>query len=248
MLTEDRKLFILSELEEKGSVTVAEIVKQLNSSESTIRRDLIQMDRDGLLVKVHGGAMKLSSNIVLDEPDVSNKERFFATEKTKIGKFAASLICSGDFVFIDAGTTTKRMLQFITEKDATYVTNGYKHAAILANMGLNVILTGGEVKNSTEAIIGTECVESLRRYNFTKAFVGTNGISENQGFSTHTNDEANIKKLVISRSFKSFILADHSKFNKITAISFSDLNDACIITDFVGNDNYRKLTKIEEVG
>ncbi len=247
MLTEERKSIITAKVEEKGSITVSELVEELNTSESTIRRDLAQLDRDGRLLKVHGGAVKIGSAIMLSEPHVSDKEKLFSSEKSKIGKYAASLICKGDFVFIDAGTTTKKMLKYITEKEATYVTNGFNHAFFLSKLGFKVILTGGEVKYSTEAIIGVDCVETLKKYNFTKCFIGTNGIAENQGFTTHTTDEAIIKKTVIKQSFKCFILADHSKFNKIAAITFCELPNACIITDFVGNDKYRKLTEIKEV-
>lgn len=247
VLTEERKAIILAKVEEKGSITVSELVEELNTSESTVRRDLIQLDHEGRLMKVHGGAVRISPDIMLNEPNVSDKEKRFSNEKSKIAKYAASLISKGDFVFLDAGTTTKRMLKYITEKEATYVTNSFTHANVLSKMGFKVLLTGGEVKASTEAIIGVECIETLKKFNFTKCFVGTNGISVEQGFTTHTTDEASVKRCVLERSFEKYILADHSKFNKIAAITFFDLSNTCIITDFVGNDKYKKLTKIEEV-
>lgn len=89
-----------------------------------------------------------------------------------------------DFVFIDAGTTTERMIDYITESTATYVTNGFNHAKKLAKKNFTVYLVGGRIKQTTEAVIGAEAVDSILKYNFVKCYLGTNGISLSAGFTT----------------------------------------------------------------
>ena len=247
MLTEKRHSQILSILEVKGSVTVSELVEELETSESTIRRDLAFLDRNKWLKKVRGGAVKSESGIILTEPNVPDKKKIFASEKEMIAKYAASAINTRVFMFIEAGITTEKMIGYINEKKATYVTNGFNHARLLAKRGMKVHLMGGEVKESTEAIVGVSCLEMLRKFNFTKCFLGTNGISAESGFTTHDIEEASVKRLAAERSYVTYILADHSKFDKTATVTFADISKACIITDYVTNNKYNSLTVIKEV-
>ncbi len=247
MLTEERHSQILSALEEKGTVTVLELVDMLNTSESTIRRDLAALDHNGRLKKVHGGAIKLDGTMVLNEPDITEKEKLFAKEKEQIAQYAAKTIKKNDFIFLDAGTTTEKMIEYINEKTATFVTNGFNHARLLAARGFKVYLAGGEVKHTTEAIVGDSCIEMLKSYNFTKCFLGTNGISVQRGFTTHNIDEASVKRVAVERGYVSYVLADHSKFDRVAAVSFAQISRACIITDYVKDDNYLTYTIIKEI-
>lgn len=246
MITEDRYKYILKKIEENGSVTVTELTDELMTSESTIRRDLIALDKTGSLKKVHGGATAISESLFL-EHDVSKKKTLFSKEKTEIAKYAASTIKSGDFIYIDAGTTTERMTDFITQKDITVVTNGLSHARKFAAAGIKVYVPAGKYKSVTEAITGTFAAESLSRYNFTKCYMGANGISLKGEISTPDIEEASVKSAAVKKSYVTFILADHSKFDVETAITFAALDKACIITDKVINDIYRKKCILKEV-
>ena len=247
MLTEERYNKILLAVESNSAVSVAELTEITDSSESTVRRDLAVLSKMGKLKKVHGGAVSVESGIIIKEPDMTEKEALNRDEKDKIAKYAAATVKNGDFVFIDAGTTTEKMISYITEKNAIFVTNAFVHAHLLAKKGLKVYMTGGEVKTSTEALVGVECVESLKRYNFTKCFLGTNGVSETAGFTTHNVDEASVKRTATNRSFMTFVLADSSKFEKSAAITFADIKNACIITDKLSDNKYKNLTVIKEV-
>ena len=113
--------------------------------------------------------------------------------------------------------------------------------------GIKTYILGGELKGKTEAIVGTEAVDNLRKYNFTKCFIGTNGISMERGFSTPTIDEAYVKKEAIQRSLNAYVLADHTKFAKTTAITFARLEDAIIITDQKPAQKYMEAAIIKEV-
>lgn len=247
MLTEKRHALILDAIEKKGAVSVTELVEKLGTSESTIRRDLAFLDRNKSLKKVHGGALKLETQMILTEPNVSDKKKLFSDEKDKIAVYAAQTIRSNDLVFIDAGTTTEKMIGYLEEKSATFVTNGLNHARLLAKKGFKVYLAGGEVKLTTEALVGVTCVEMLKNYNFTKSFMGTNGISPEGGFTTHDIEEACVKRIAVQKSYVAYVLADHSKFDKTASVSFSELSKACIITDYLKNDSYRALTVVKEV-
>ena len=139
----------------------------------------------------------------------------------------ASLKNDGVFVYIDAGPTPEYMIEYITAKDATFVTNALSHAVGLARKGFKVYIIGGLIKSVTEAIIDSEAIISLSKYNFTKGFFGTNGLSSDRGFTTPDVREADIKKFAMRRCAKKILLFDLSKFNKISKTTFAagkDLN------------------------
>jgi hypothetical protein len=134
---------------------------ELNASESTIRRDLNALDANGQLTKVHGGAiLKTMAYSTKDDNVVSRKEKN-RDAKNKIAKYAAEQIAPGDFVYLDAGTTTELMIEYITSHQAVFVTNAISHAKRLAERGFTVYLLGGEFKAVTEAIVGEEAVAAL---------------------------------------------------------------------------------------
>ena len=152
MLTEQRHEIILNLLSEKGSITVTELKDILNTSESTIRRDLNTLDEQGRLTKVFGGAVEKINGVSTTELSVSQKADVNTEEKKKIAMYAARLVVPNDFIYIDAGTTTEYLIDYLEEKNATYVTNAVTHARKLAIAGFKVILIGGELKGLTEAV------------------------------------------------------------------------------------------------
>lgn len=247
MLTEERHSIILDTLERQRSADLAELCALLDASESTVRRDLAALAENKLLIKVRGGAMALGENFAAFEHNVEEKSNMFVEEKIAIARYAASLIEDGDFVFLDAGTTTGRLIEFIPSKSVIFVTNAFIHAKRLAQRGFKVLITPGEVKASTEAVVGSEAVMALSHYNFTKCFMGVNGISVHGGYSTPDKGEANVKSSAIGRGRKVFVLADHSKFGKTAAVKFSELRAAEIITDKAANKKYFAETTIKEV-
>ena len=247
MLTEERYQSILSMVNEKNAVTVSELAEYLDISESTVRRDLTALDELGKLKKVFGGATSVSKTEGMYEDSVSMRENLMKDEKIEIGKYCAKTINNADFVYIDSGTTTARLIDFIDNNKATYVTNGIVHARKLAQKGLNAYLIGGRVKSATEAVIGAEAISNLKNLNFSKAFLGTNGIDINAGFTTPDIDEAMTKEAAINRSYMAFVLADHTKFRRVFSVTFAQLKKCCIITDTLPFNQYAKETIIKEV-
>jgi len=176
MLTQERYHSILQMLSERDAVTVAELSEALDTSESTIRRDLNYLHEIGKLKKVLGGATAIQSNTGVTEASFESRVSEMYDEKTAIAQYAATLVHDGDFVFIDAGTTTYRLIDFLTNKKATYMTNGIAHSRKLIQKGFDTHVVGGKIKPFTEAVVGSQAIAQINRLNFTKAFVGTNGI------------------------------------------------------------------------
>ncbi|MGN0466797.1 MAG: DeoR/GlpR family DNA-binding transcription regulator [Lachnospiraceae bacterium] len=246
MLTEERQKLILKLLGEKKTITVTELTEILQTSESTIRRDLNTMHKQGRLIKVHGGATVKEYSMTATEQDMSTKASIHLEGKRKIAQYAAKLICQGDFVYIDAGSTTEILVDYI-DQPAEFVTNGINHARKLAAKGFRVHLLGGEYKLSTEAIIGIEAFHSLSKYHFSKAFMGTNAISLQGGYTTPDIAEACVKSEAIKRAYEAYVLADYSKFNMDSCITFAKLGDAQILTDKKPVQNYEHYTILKEV-
>lgn len=238
---------ILSILSERDAVTVAELSAELNTSESTIRRDLNYLAEEGKLNKVFGGATSIKPKSVVEDVPFTSREAEMSEEKTAIGRYASTLIRDGDLVFIDAGTTTYRMIDFLTNKKANYVTNGVAHSRKLVQGGFSTFIISGRVKPVTEAVVGPSGIKLLSKFNFTKAFMGTNGIDARAGFSTPELDEGQLKESVVKNSYMTFVLSDHSKFRKVYPVTFAPLKTACIITDYVPYERFKELTIIKEV-
>lgn len=247
MLAEERFEKILSIIEKEGSATVQQLMAELDASESTIRRDLNAMDGNGLLTKVHGGAVAKKPQIRTYDENISNRKMMNAEEKRKIAKYAAVLIQPDDFVYIDAGTTTEMMIDFIESTQAVFVTDALGHAKHLADRGFRVYILGGEFKSVTEAIVGEEAIENLDKYNFTKGFWGTNGVTPVNGFTTPEIKEAMVKKKSMENCKERYVLADSSKFSQISSIKFAEFGDAAILTTQLQQKTYQKYKNIVEV-
>lgn len=247
LLIENRLRRILNLVEEQGSISVQELTKRLKISESTVRRDLTTLDGKGLLIKVHGGAVSLENSYTTKDADVTYRLSLNKDEKLFIAKYAASLIKADDFVYIDAGTTTGLMLDYINTKSTIFVTNALSHGKKLSSLGFTVYLLGGEIKASTEAIIGYEAVLSISKYNFTKGFFGSNGISLEKGFTTPEPKEAAVKEQALKRCRESYILCDQSKFNKVSPITFGALESSTIITTKLKDKAFSSYDNILEV-
>lgn len=254
MLQHERVEIIARKLKQQSSVRVTDLSRELGVSESTIRRDITEMAKEGQLKKVFGGAVAPMPMPVQDHRTVNTtsramaeKEVLRAEEKTEVAAFAAELIREGDLVYIDAGTTTGSMIDHITCADATYVTNGVRHAMRLAARGLRTYLLSGRVKTKTEAVIGYDAVGSLGKYHFNKCFIGTDGIDEECGLTTADIDESMVKTEAIARSGEVYILADSSKFGLVASVTFAPLDAGTVITDRLPDPAYRTKAKVMEL-
>ncbi|MTI69261.1 MAG: DeoR/GlpR transcriptional regulator [Firmicutes bacterium] len=237
MLTEERQQMILNLLKNKEIVKINELVKITKASESTIRRDLNYLESINELKRVHGGARLLKGRF--NEPSYSEKQVQNIKEKTLIGKYAASLIEEGDCIYIDAGTSTIQMIDYIDKKDIVIVTNGLKNIDKISEKNIEGYILGGKVKKKTKALVGSEALKNLEKYRFDKCFMGINGIHLEYGFTTPDSEEAILKQRAIELSKNAYVLADESKFGEITFVNVSDIKKATIITNSEP-ENYKK--------
>ena len=247
MLAEQRTEVILSELAERRAVSVTDLCQATGASEATIRRDLNALARQGRLVKVHGGATSLEEEEFLArEPDLATKQRY-VREKERIARYAAALVGDDDVVYLDTGTTVLHMADHLKGSNALFVTSSVEFAVRLTEHDLHVYVLGGTLKLGTVDIVGAEALNAIRRYNFTKAFLGANGVTTAQGFTTPDPEEAAVKALAASRAQEVFVVADSSKFDAVSAAVMFPLKGAVIITDRLRDTRYMDHTVVKEV-
>lgn len=227
MLKSERKQVILETVIREKFVSLDYLVHALNTSESTIRRDLDELESEHKLRRVHGGAESLH---FLQEEE-SNQEKSIKSiqEKTAIAKMAASLIQEYDVIFIDAGTTNELLVNELHDPRVTVVTNSIHHATKLVERNIPTVIIGGKVKRSTDASIGGVALNQIGQLNFDKAFIGMNGIDDGF-FTTPDMEEGAVKRAILENAKKTYVLADLSKLGQTSFVKVAPLAKASIIT------------------
>lgn len=246
MLTEERKSIILNAVERDGSASVRELMELLDTSESTIRRDISELDRKGLLIRVHGGAVAKNGPVITADATVAERSALMLEEKRRIARYAAGLIVNEDVVFLDAGTTTGLMLDYLPMQGehVVYVTDAPQLAIRLSELNQEVYLPGGLMKKETEIVVGADTCRYLGGFHFTKAFFGVNGVRPKEGFTTPERAEALVKETVFRHSRERYVLADSSKFEVISSVTFGDWESARILTDAGVGSVYRAYENV----
>lgn len=237
MFAEERYQVILQMLEEESRVKVNQLTQHFGVSESTIRRDLQDMEEKGMLTRTHGGAVK---NPDADaEPTFQQKEDIHQGEKARIGKIAAGLVRDGESILIDSGTTTLELAKNIQAKNIIAITNSVDVAQILSEKEqVEVILTGGSFRNNTRSMVGPICDQTLRQFRPDKVFLGMNGIALKDGLTTPNLLEATTKSVMLQSAKKAYVLADPSKFGKVNLSVVGSVKDisAVITTSTLGDE------------
>ncbi len=230
----DRITFIYQLICEKNKVYVNEIAEALNVSPVSIRRDLLEMEQMNLVKRFYGGAILNQS--VEHEPNMNAKHLVNMEAKRDVARYAASLIQNNDIVYLDAGTTTEQMIDFICAKNILVVTQALSIIEKLYRKQIRCYTYGGYVKFSTNIIIDGNTTERISELNFNNSFLGCNAINSIIGFSTTNELEAMLKAKIISLSKNAYILADSSKFDTLSDIPFAKIGEVTIITDSLKPD------------
>lgn len=228
---DQRKDHILGRLLSDGRVDAMDIAGALGVTGETIRKDLIALEHQGLLRRVHGGAVPVGPRAF--EPAVETRTEF-ASEKTRIAQAALNHLPAEGSVLIDAGSTTAKLVElFPGDRELTVYTNTLPLAiALLTRPRLTVFTLGGRLRNKTFAEVGDWTVRALAEINVDVAFLGTNGISMSRGLTTPDPAEAAAKRLMLGCAAKRILLADHSKFDVVNGTKHADLADIDLwITD-----------------
>jgi DeoR family transcriptional regulator, fructose operon transcriptional repressor len=239
---DQRKNHILDRLLSDGRVDATEVAESLGVTGETIRKDLIALERQGILRRVHGGAVPVQS--LAFEPGVETRTEF-TTEKARIAAAALAHLPSEGSVLIDAGSTTAKLVEmFPGDRELTVYTNTIPLAmSLLTRPRLTVFTLGGRLRNKTFAEVDDWAVRALAEINVDVAFLGTNGISMTRGLTTPDPAEATVKRLMLDCAAKRVLLADHSKFGVVKGTKHGDLDDIdVLITDTgITDDQYTQL-------
>ncbi|SFD86978.1 DeoR/GlpR family DNA-binding transcription regulator [Spirosoma endophyticum] len=217
-----RKRLIVQTVDERGSIEVSELAALLQTSEMTVRRDLVQLAASGLLYRTRGGAMKVS--LATDTHRFANKIAVNPERKDYICQLAANEIQEGDVIFMDCGSTVFRLCQFIRNKRITVVTNSLPIVAELMSSEVTINLVGGEVDKERQAVHGLIAEEHMARYRANRAFVGIDGISLQHGLSANSEKEASTTLAIARQSDKVYLLCDSSKLETNKYLYFAPLS------------------------
>ncbi|MEB1807851.1 MAG: DeoR/GlpR family DNA-binding transcription regulator [Bacillaceae bacterium] len=249
MLTAERYQMILSLLHEKEIVKLQEFVEVTGASESTIRRDLTDLEKAKKLKRVHGGASLLKKRLI--EPTLAEKTVKNNQEKISIARYASQFIEKGDSIYLDAGTTVTEMIPFLKDKEIVVVTNAMNNINALIEHGIETHVIGGHVKSQTKAFVGRAAIQGIESFRFDKVFLGANGIHLDYGVTTPDTQEAFVKECALKRSQQAYLLVDHTKFGEISFAKFADIDKVTIVTSLSVEDEtiraYRKKTDIKVV-
>lgn len=237
-----RSELILQELLRTGEVSVDRLAHRLNVSSATIRRDLTNLERKGLLRRSHGGAVPIEP--ALYEPfrhvsTFSEQEQQRTTEKRRIGLAAAELVLDGETIAFSAGTTTTQVARSVRHRRGiTVITNAVNIAMELSHReDIKVFVTGGSLSGSWFALVGAMAQQHASEMFVDKAFIGVDGIHSEYGLTTNYPEQAAIHRTLMQQARQRIVVADHRKIGiAATAVIWQPRNIDIIITDKKASD------------
>ncbi|MDF2723151.1 MAG: hypothetical protein K0Q59_2826 [Paenibacillus sp.] len=242
-MQEERYQKINELLVKSNSVKVSELVQFLNVSVDTVRRDLENMEKNGLLKRVHGGAVPL--------PDHGNKQSFpqrqskYQAEKAELAELASGLVSEGQAVAMNAGTTNVEVAKKLAERfeRLTIITNGLQIVEPFAHKkGFVVIVPGGIVDYEEHALYGANCEEQIASYNIDVAFIACNAISLQKGLTDFRINEVGIIRKMLDCSRYNVVVADSSKFETTSYLNVAPLNRI----DRIVTDSHVSMSVVEK--
>ena len=218
-------------LNSAGFVNVQELVTRFNVSSETIRRDLECLERDGVVRRIHGGAVSVLPHI--NESSYTARQQYHTAEKCAIARAAASLIQDGDTILIAPGTTTRLVSSFLREHTGiTAVTNALPIAMELSNCpGVDVHCLGGHMRSDDYSTSGITALENLNIFNISKLIMGIGGITP-KGITDYRMDESALLRTFIDKADCVIGLADHAKFGIVSVYNICPVDQLnYLITD-----------------
>ncbi len=232
-------------VQHRGRVLVSELALAQGVTTETVRRDLAQLERAGVVRRVHGGAVAASALSVV-EPGLADRDTTRAEQKDRIARAALALLPrAGGSLLLDAGTTTGRLAGMLpADQRLVVVTHCLPVAARLAAApGVTLHLIGGQVRGTTQAAVGPEALRALGELRADVAFVGTNALSVGHGLSTPNPDEAAVKRALVAAGRSVVVLADSSKVGREDLVRFARTGDVDVLVtdDGLTDDDARTL-------
>lgn len=231
MLPATRRQKIVELIQEKKSATVTEMAALFDITAETIRRDLTVLERDGLLMRTHGGAFIQSGVKNLVDTDI--RMGVYIPQKTKIARIARKFVNNGDAIFLDNSTTAYYIARELKEMRISLATNSLAIVQELTDCGgIQLICIGGSYSRRENSFNGMMTTDVLSQLYFDKAFISCRSVSLESGLTESTEKWCAIRKLSIQRSKCTFLAADFSKFDQNSLVKVGDLSAIhAIITD-----------------
>jgi DeoR family transcriptional regulator of aga operon len=214
MLNEERRRAVLEIINREGRVLVKDLAHQFGTSQVTIRKDLEALHGQGTIYRTHGGALPVQTGALLD-PSLREKEKLHRKEKLRIGAFAAKLVKEGQSVVLDSGTTTTMIARELRGfRNLTVITNAVNIAAELAGTAVEVILTGGTLRENSFSLVGPLAEETMHRLSADLLFLGVDGFDVHFGLTTPNLLEAKVNRIMIEIARRTVVVCDSSKFGR----------------------------------
>lgn len=234
----ERQTTILSLLGRDELTSVNDLAKKLNVSSVTIRQDLNFLESEGLLRRIHGGA------VLEDADDLTNRLGFNYEKKLRIARKAAELVKDGETILIESGSTNALLArELIKKRNITIITtNVYIARQLRKNEQTNIILLGGHYQPGSESLVGKITKVCLDQINFDKAFIGIDGYTAIAGFTLRDLFRAEISSYIVKKSNEVIIVSDSTKFGK------TELTNICYTADIkhIATDTDLDQTYIDE--
>ena len=227
-------------LEKETSLSINDLCEDFGVSKNTIRRDIAELEKRGIIDKVYGGITRKQSTLSAPEPFAA-REMKNAIQKQQVARIASTLVNDGDVIYIDSGTTTMHMIPFLADrKHLTIVTASvYVINAATAYPNFNVIATGGQLYLPSKAFVGSSVSRCLQNYNLSKIFLASTGISLENGATNASPLESEIKHNLVHKAGKKFLLVDTSKLDVVSLMTYCQLSELdTVIMDKLPPEKY----------
>ena len=232
LLNEERRREILSVLDRDGRVLVKDLARHFRISQITIRKDLEFLDGQGVIQRTHGGALPVQAGALLD-PTLREKGKLHRKAKTQIARAAVSLVEEGQSVLLDSGTTTTAIARALKDMSRlTVITNAINIAAELAGTHIDVILTGGTLRNNSFSLVGPLAERTLRQLSADILFLGVDGFDTKAGLFTPNLLESEVNRVMVEIARRTIAVCDSSKFGRRSLCNIMPVNAVDeVITD-----------------
>ncbi len=222
MLTSERKSLLLKRLQKNGRIVAKIVAQELRLSEDSIRRDLRELAAEGLLTRVHGGALPASPPVA----DLASRRGMAVVEKMALGRAAAQLLRPGQTIFLDGGTTHREMVRSLP---LDYVGHVYTHSPTIAaalehHRNVDIVLYGGKLFRHSMVAVGAETIQAIERLRVDLFFLGVTGLHPQAGLTTGDFEEAAIKRAIVARAAETIVLATQEKIGAVSAHQIAPLS------------------------
>jgi DeoR family fructose operon transcriptional repressor len=237
VFAEERKREILTYINNHNKASVSELCEQFGVSGATVRSDLRELDRSGLIFRTHGGAI-LKSKVGV-EPVAEERDARNLAMKRKIARMAAELIEDNDTIILDAGSTTLELAKLLSDKkNLVVITNDFYIAQVVDDFPhVSTVVIGGKIRKGYLCTVGTASEGMLKDLTADKAFLGANSYSVEKGASTVDFQQAEIKRLMVDIASRVILLVDGTKIGKNSLISFARPEKVdCLVTDSIDQE------------